>query len=97
MVHLLSETLMSFAVMLASKLSSSHTVGINSSARLIRIGQEFKQSAESWLVRKFADRYERRWMEKQNKNVRDKHQKKERARIIKLVEMAYKYDPRVKQ
>jgi DnaJ family protein C protein 2 len=35
-------------------------------------------------------------MEVQNKNIRTKHIKKERARIIKLVEMAYKYDPRIK-
>lgn len=36
-------------------------------------------------------------MEKENKKIRDKHVKKERARIIKLVEMAYKYDPRIKR
>lgn len=35
-------------------------------------------------------------MEKENKKIRDKHMKKERARIIKLVELAYKYDPRIK-
>lgn len=35
-------------------------------------------------------------MEKENKKIRDKYQKKERARIIKLVETAYKFDPRVK-
>jgi hypothetical protein len=35
-------------------------------------------------------------MEKENKKIRDKHVKKERARIIKLVETAYKFDPRIK-
>jgi hypothetical protein len=36
-------------------------------------------------------------MEKENKNLRDKHLKKERARIIKLVEMAYGRDPRIRK
>jgi hypothetical protein len=36
-------------------------------------------------------------MEKENKKQRDKHLKKERARIIKLVELAYKSDPRIKR
>jgi DnaJ family protein C protein 2 len=35
-------------------------------------------------------------MEKENKKSRDKHAKKERSRLIKLVELAYKYDPRIK-
>jgi hypothetical protein len=36
-------------------------------------------------------------MEKENQRVRNKYQKKERARIIKLVELAYKGDPRIKR
>lgn len=36
-------------------------------------------------------------MEKENKKLRDKHVKKERARLIKLAELAYKLDPRVKK
>jgi hypothetical protein len=36
-------------------------------------------------------------MEKENKKSRDKHMKKERARIIKLVELAYKADPRIRR
>ena len=36
-------------------------------------------------------------MEKENKKSRDKYHKKERARIIKLVELAYKGDPRIKR
>lgn len=36
-------------------------------------------------------------MEKENKKAADKHIKKERARIIKLVELAYKNDPRVRR
>ena len=34
-------------------------------------------------------------MEKENKNIRDKHLKKEKARLIKLVDLAYKKDPRI--
>lgn len=36
-------------------------------------------------------------MEKENKRENDKRMKKERARIIKFVELAYKNDPRVKR
>jgi hypothetical protein len=36
-------------------------------------------------------------MEKENKKLRDKYVKKERARLIKLAELAYKYDPRVRR
>lgn len=35
-------------------------------------------------------------MEKENKRIRDKHMKKERKRLIELVERAYKSDPRIK-
>lgn len=35
-------------------------------------------------------------MEKENKKIRDKHVKKERARLNKLVDTAYKFDPRIK-
>jgi hypothetical protein len=47
-------------------------------------------------VREASDRYERRYMEKENKKGRDKHMKKERSRLIKLVDTAYKLDPRIK-
>jgi len=43
------------------------------------------------------DRFERRWMEKENKKLRDKYVKKERARIRALSDLAYKMDPRVKR
>ena len=36
-------------------------------------------------------------MENENKKIKAKHFKKERARVIKLVEMAYKNDPRIKR
>ena len=36
-------------------------------------------------------------MENENKKIKAKHFKKERARIIKLTEMAYKNDPRIKR
>jgi DnaJ family protein C protein 2 len=56
--------------------------------------REFSQFDE-YDVREAADRYERRYMEKENKNIRDKHLKKEKARLIKLVDLAYKKDPRI--
>jgi hypothetical protein len=36
-------------------------------------------------------------MEKENKKMREKYVKKERLRLIKLSELAYKLDPRVKK
>lgn len=58
--------------------------------------RDFSQFDE-YDVREAQDRYERRYMEKENKKMRDKYAKKERARIIKLVDTAYKKDPRIKQ
>lgn len=58
--------------------------------------REFAQYDE-YDVREAADRYERRYMEKENKKIRDKYVKKERARIIKLSELAYKKDPRIRK
>ena len=43
------------------------------------------------------DRYERRYMEAENKRGRAKYNKKERNRIIRLVEMAYNNDPRIQK
>ena len=57
--------------------------------------RDFSQFDE-YDVREAQDRYERRYMEKENKKIKDKYAKKERARIIKLVETAYKFDPRIK-
>lgn len=57
--------------------------------------REFTQFFE-YDVREAADRYERRYMENENKRVGAKHMKKEKARLIKLVETAYKRDPRIK-
>lgn len=42
------------------------------------------------------DRYERRYMEHENKKLRAVHVKAERARLLKLSEMAYQNDPRIK-
>lgn len=36
-------------------------------------------------------------MENENKKVRSKYDKKERQRLIKLAEMAYNNDPRIKK
>jgi DnaJ family protein C protein 2 len=58
--------------------------------------RDFSQYDE-YDPREAADRYERRYMEKENKKLRDKYTKKERARIIKLVELAYKADPRIRR
>jgi len=40
-------------------------------------------------------RYERRYMERENKRIKADHLKKERMRIFKLVELAKKCDPRL--
>lgn len=58
--------------------------------------REFSQYDE-YDPREAADRYEKRYMENENKRLRNKYMKKERARLIKLVELAYKMDPRIKQ
>lgn len=58
--------------------------------------RDFSQHAE-YDVREAADRYEKRYMEKENRKVTDKYTKKERARIIKMSELAYKRDPRIKK
>lgn len=36
-------------------------------------------------------------MEKENKKLKDKYMKKERTRLIKLAELSYKLDPRIKR
>ena len=57
--------------------------------------REFSQYDE-YNPSEAADRYERRYMENENKRVRTKHMKKERARLNNLVDLAYKLDPRIK-
>ena len=44
---------------------------------------------------KAQDRYEKRWMEKENKKEREKHSKLERKRLIKMAETCYELDPRI--
>jgi len=43
------------------------------------------------------DRYERRYMEQENKKLRAQYERKERARLIKHSEMAYNLDPRIRK
>lgn len=58
--------------------------------------REFSQYDE-YDTSEAQDRYERRYMEQENKRCRAKYDKKERARIFKLVEMAYDNDPRIRK
>lgn len=56
--------------------------------------REFSQYDE-YDLDEAQDRYEKRWMEGQNKNLRSKYVKAERKRIINMVDLAYKLDPRI--
>lgn len=58
--------------------------------------REFSQYDE-YDVSEASDRYERRYMEAENKRARKQHEKAERARLIKLVGLAYKLDPRIRK
>lgn len=71
----------------------------------VRAFYKYWDNFESW--REFAqydehkpeeasDRYERRYMENENKKTRSKYEKKERARLINLAETSYNNDPRIK-
>lgn len=43
------------------------------------------------------DRYERRYMEGENRKLRKEHEREERKRLNKLVDGAYRRDPRIKR
>jgi len=58
--------------------------------------REFSQFDE-YDPKDAGDRYERRWMENENKNIRKKHVKAERKRLIKLHQLAYELDPRIRE
>lgn len=58
--------------------------------------REFSQYDE-YDVTEAEDRYERRYMEQENKRCRAKYVKLERQRILKLVELAYDNDPRIRK
>lgn len=58
--------------------------------------REFSQYDE-YDVEDAGDRYEKRWMEQQNKKCRAKHDKEERKRIMDLVKLSKNCDPRVKE
>jgi len=57
--------------------------------------REFSQYAE-YDTEEANDRYEKRWMEKQNKKQTEKYDKEERKRLIDLTNLAYSNDPRIK-
>jgi len=58
--------------------------------------REFSQYDE-YDTAEAQDRYERRYMEQENKRHRAKYNKAERGRILKLVELAYANDPRIQK
>eukprot|EP01125_Pyxidicula_operculata_P011628 TRINITY_DN3812_c0_g1_i1.p1 TRINITY_DN3812_c0_g1~~TRINITY_DN3812_c0_g1_i1.p1 ORF type:complete len:764 (+),score=287.52 TRINITY_DN3812_c0_g1_i1:1375-3666(+) len=67
---------------------------------------EFWYSFKSWRDFSYLDEYdpeeaesreEKRWMERRNAKQRDKRKNEEQARIVSLVDLAYKMDPRVKK
>ena len=58
--------------------------------------REFSQYDE-YDVSEACDRYERRYMEQENKRCRAKYVKAERARILRLVELAHDNDPRIRK
>ena len=58
--------------------------------------REFSQYDEYDTI-EAQDRYERRYMENENKKKRAKYVKAERARILRLVETAYNNDPRIQK
>jgi len=89
-----------------SKKKPAPTIGdMTTTAKKLKEFYKFWENFDSWRdfaafdeydVKEASDRYERRYMEKENKKLREKHNKKERSRIMKLVDLAYKYDPRIK-
>lgn len=58
--------------------------------------REFSQYDE-YDVEDAQDRYEKRYMEKENKKLRAKYEKEERKRLFRLVENAYNSDPRIQK
>lgn len=58
--------------------------------------REFSQYDE-YDLEEAHDRYERRYMENENKKGRKKYEKAERRRLGKLYEMAYNNDPRIQK
>ena len=58
--------------------------------------REFSQYNE-YDPEEAGDRYERRWMEKENKKLTKEYEVAERKRLIKMVELAWKKDPRIQK
>ena len=58
--------------------------------------REFSQYHE-YDVEDAGDRYEKRWMEKENKKLTAEYVKEERKRLLKLAHQAYKKDPRIQK
>ena len=59
--------------------------------------RDFQAVAAEHDLEQAEDRYERRWMERENTRAMEKAKKEEMSRIITLVERAYKADPRIKK
>ena len=57
--------------------------------------REFSQYDE-YDLNEAQDRYEKRWMDNEDKKLRSSHEKAERKRLIKLAEMCYNLDPRIR-
>lgn len=52
---------------------------------------------DEYDIEEAGDRYEKRWMEQQNKQVRAEYERQERKRVYELVTRSYKHDPRIKE
>ena len=57
--------------------------------------RDFSQYDE-YDLNEAADKYEKRYMDKENKKIREKYIKVERARLNNLHRIAYKFDPRIR-
>merc|ERR1712224_720415 len=57
--------------------------------------REFSAGEEEFDLEEAECREEKRWMERENKKLTKKMKKEENGRLIYLVNLSYKYDPRI--